>query len=310
MRKKILKRGYCTSMISLPRAWIRRNNLDFGDEVLLRTANNGLIITAENDNGTCKVNVGRLRPWTNHYFCQFYQQGCSKIEFTNINKKEKAFIRERLWNFPGSKVIESKTKKLVIGIEDYNSDYSVFLNRMFDITFENFGMITNKNNKIKQNLKEIYRLDELITRKINQSVPEIDFYYIHEIPMTLFLVNKSLYECYEYINTKQISISKKTANLLKLNKTYLNFVYRHRFKGQKINFKKHLALRKKLYYEPSKNHNYFAECDVREFYVLEKVLFISRLVSILNSKYAMFLALKEFNEPVKKTQKPYDRRRP
>ena len=68
MKRKLVKQGAATMMISLPSKWIKENGLDKGDEIELIEQGGELLIKSREsqEHNNLKINLSGFHPLTNH----------------------------------------------------------------------------------------------------------------------------------------------------------------------------------------------------------------------------------------------------
>ena len=104
MKRKLVKQGAATMMISLPTKWIKTNNLDKGDEIDLEETNNNLIISSKkgiSKENKIKFDISGFNILSNRVILNLYIRGVDEIELTftefeDIKKIQKQIIPELL----------------------------------------------------------------------------------------------------------------------------------------------------------------------------------------------------------------------
>ena len=85
MKRKLVKQGAATLMVSLPSKWIRQNKLDKGDEVSLEEDNQNLVIKVSEETKKeqkAKIDVSDFFPLTNVVLIDLYIKGVDELEIT------------------------------------------------------------------------------------------------------------------------------------------------------------------------------------------------------------------------------------
>lgn len=130
MKRKLVRQGVSTMMISLPTRWIKENKLDKGDEVEVLEERKSLIINA---NQKKEINLGvfdvtGFSPLINRILISKYIKGFDEIEVRFSNPEEIKDFQKRVINeLIGFEVIKQTQKSILIkditgtgtqGIED------------------------------------------------------------------------------------------------------------------------------------------------------------------------------------------------
>jgi len=243
MRRKLVKQGSATMMISLPSKWIKQNNLDKGDEINLEEDEGNLKISAiENKKKQIQINISTLtESSTRTLITSAYRLGYDYVIVNYQNSESLELIKKIVDNnLLGFEIITVEKNKCIIenitepSIEQFENILSkVFLNieSLFEsainqtkeyelienkiIQFDNFcrRVITKKGNlledsfhsSINRGQREIYHLI-----KLNQKLKPETINLIKESQEIFFLLKES------YI--------KKDIKLIeKLHETYKNF---------------------------------------------------------------------------------------
>ncbi len=174
MKRKLVKQGSSTLMISLPSKWVKLNNLDKGSEIDLEERGRELTIspsikTIENK---AKVEVAGFDLLINRILVSLYIRGYEEVELIfkdreEIKKLKKHVIDELL----GFEIIKQTQNRVVIrdltGFEKQNIDDIV--KRIFFIID---GMLEDLINAVhkKQSLDDISSLDSSINKLVHFSL--------------------------------------------------------------------------------------------------------------------------------------------
>lgn len=291
MQRKVLKRGHCTALISLPRSWVRHNQIEFGEMLDLHVADKEIIISKKREEKEITVDVERLGVWRIHFFSQIYQRGFTRVRFIGLSRQQKELITGRLWNFPYTEVLGESRGTLDLRISDTDSHHSVFLKRLFEITFERLDAIlslTPDMGAAETALHEVYATGELLNRKVNLDVPEIDKYYIQSIPTQLIYINQALHGIQRGLAQNGRALPLELAGLLAVAKNHLKLHYENTYKGTPLDMKKHGEYRNALFHRLHDDFSLFDGIDTRDLYVAEKVFCASRLTAHLCCRNLLF----------------------
>ncbi|PIN86376.1 hypothetical protein COV19_05275 [Candidatus Woesearchaeota archaeon CG10_big_fil_rev_8_21_14_0_10_44_13] len=130
MKRKVVKQGPATFMISLPSKWVKKNDIKRGDEMDVEEEGPSLIVRKENEKGARGVkqvvlDMGNMnRTLLDRYFAEFYVSGVEEIVVqlkSNIlsdykhdcNIEVNKYIKKLIDRFIGMEII-SKTKERII----------------------------------------------------------------------------------------------------------------------------------------------------------------------------------------------------
>ncbi len=140
MKRKLVKQGTATMMISLPSKWIKENKLEKGDEVDLQEKENIITINVnpvENQNVKIeKYNLSNFDPLINRALISLYVRGADEIELSfkdaEETKKLKKHVLEGLIGFEIIAQTQNKvTIKDVTGLDKQDAD--LLIKRVFYI---------------------------------------------------------------------------------------------------------------------------------------------------------------------------------
>ncbi|VVB77853.1 Antidote-toxin recognition MazE, bacterial antitoxin [uncultured archaeon] len=219
MKRKIVKQGAATMMISLPSKWVRKNNLDKGDEIDIEEKDNQIIISNEKiskEKSKAVINVSGLGILVNRTLISLYIKGYDELEINFSEPDEVKDFQKRVINeLIGFEIIKQSQKSFTVrditGVSDQNIDdiiRRIFL--IIDSMAEELEIAIDK----KQSMDPVIETDTSINKFVNFS---------------LRILNKKGYT--EYNKTPQIysiishleetgDIYKKIARELKETKKY------------------------------------------------------------------------------------------
>lgn len=191
MKRKLVKQGASTLMISLPSKWIKENKLDKGDEVDLSQEGNKLILESDSPKtiSSVPINVSNCSPLVNRILMSQYLKGVDEIEVTFSDVKEVKDFQKRVLNeLIGFEIIKqgknSFTVKDITGIE--NQEINTILQRIFLIL-----------NSMQEELFNAIKKDQEF-----ENVVETDYSTNKFVNFALRILNKRGYT--EYKKTSQI----------------------------------------------------------------------------------------------------------
>ncbi|MBD3252322.1 hypothetical protein GF386_01175 [Candidatus Pacearchaeota archaeon] len=118
MKRKIVRQGAATMMISLPSKWIKRNNLGKGDEITISEKDRELIITTEDikkEKKKAVIDVTGLTPLVNRTLMSFYIKGIDELEVYFKDPKEIEIFQKSVINeLLGFEIIRQSQKSFLI----------------------------------------------------------------------------------------------------------------------------------------------------------------------------------------------------
>ena len=227
MKRKLVKQGTSTMMISLPSKWIKANKLDKGSEVDVEENGSNIIISPEKENVKSEIGI-ELKDLTESSIRTFitntYRMGYDKVNVKFQNPDQfrilKKVVESRLLGFEiikrdkGICIIENITEP---SQEQFNSILQkIFLNieTLFEITEKRFDNI-----KVEEDFEEveekIQQYDNFCRRVISKKKlidDKSEFWWTF---LTLLIhAQREIYLLNKTIN-KKVNISSKTKELLK-----------------------------------------------------------------------------------------------
>jgi phosphate uptake regulator len=227
MKRKLVKQGAATMMISLPSKWIKNNHLEKGDEIELEEKDNELLITTDQIKKEKKEILININKDNEHdikvILSHAYRRGFDRITLEGITKEHLSIIREATEKLLlGFEITEKSSNRCVIEniSEPKEGKYEVMLKKVFLITKEQHKTILEdfKKNKF-DNMKEMeetrYQQDRLILFCRRLIAKENLENAILEWELLTFLmhINHSYYYLYKYANENK---SKSDKNILEL----------------------------------------------------------------------------------------------
>jgi len=234
MKRKLVKQGTSTMMISLPTKWIKENKLDKGDEVNVEEKGINLVIGASEKKNTKKEivialtdqNYKDLRVFLTHS----YRRGFDKIILTGYleeaSKEINSLVSDVLLGF---EVVERAKDK--IAIENISSPdetkYEIILSKVFIIVKDMPNIILNKPNisELKETKdhcdKFVLFCRKIISENKFTENPMLEWEFL----TLLTHVQHTYYYLGEYIHTNKVTISKDLESLILESGNYFNLLY-------------------------------------------------------------------------------------
>jgi len=136
--RKIVKHGPSSYIVSLPLTWIKKNNLEKGDEVIVAVKDNSIIIDAKQENVTKTVHsasfdASEVKEMTIRYIHALYKKGIDIVTITYDNVEQFEQIKLALGKESiGYEVVESSEKRCVIKRITYlTKEFKMVLRQVF-----------------------------------------------------------------------------------------------------------------------------------------------------------------------------------
>jgi phosphate uptake regulator len=171
MKRKLVKQGAATMMISLPAKWVRDNGLDKGDEVDLIEENNLIKIGTDSkeEKNVTTINVSGLGIITNRVLMSYYIRGVDELEVIFTKPEEIKDFQKRIVNeLLGFEIIEQRQNKLVIkditGTD--KQDINNIIKRIFFI-LDSMGEELISGIENKHDLSPIIEIDISVNKFVN-----------------------------------------------------------------------------------------------------------------------------------------------
>lgn len=118
MKRKLVKQGAATMMISLPAKWIKKFELKKGNEIDIEEKDNNLIIKAEKSfekENKAEINVSGYSPLVNRMLVALYIKGIDELEVKFSNPGEIKDFQKRVINeLLGFEIIKQSQKSFLI----------------------------------------------------------------------------------------------------------------------------------------------------------------------------------------------------
>jgi phosphate uptake regulator len=196
MRRKVIKLGGTTAVVSLPAKWVKKFELKAGDEIEVQEAGNDLVLSAEKMAGGGKVVLdisGLNKGAAARYIQAAYIRGYDEVEVRR-GELPLDFVQNVAQRLIGFEVVEEKEGKVLI--KDFGgfgeTNIRMILRRCFllILSMAEDGLEATKKND-RSSLAEIKHRDYIVNR----------FVYF-----SLRMLNRGLYEDFRKIPTLFSSI--------------------------------------------------------------------------------------------------------
>ncbi|MCX6707394.1 MAG: hypothetical protein NT001_04620 [Candidatus Woesearchaeota archaeon] len=128
MKRKVVKQGPATFMISMPSKWVKKYNVQKGDEIDLEEDGSNLVIIRENKQRKKKaiIDLDNFNTMIlNRHFAEFYRQGIEEIEIrfdkptfpdykNNREIEIDRYVKKTIERFIGMEIISNTKNKIII----------------------------------------------------------------------------------------------------------------------------------------------------------------------------------------------------
>lgn len=261
MKRKLVKQGAATLMISLPSKWIKENHLDKGDEIDLEEKDNNLIIgksikeKKEVSLNIKEENKKNIETILTHAYRKGFDKIFLKGKNKEILKEVKIIVNDLLLGF---EITEISNEKIIIEniSEPSGQKYDIMLKKSFQIIEETQDIVINdfENNKFP-NLQDIEDLRKqhdrfgLFCRRLlvkeNTGKNPVTQWELHTF---LMHIQHRYQFLYEYAAKNKIEKNKEVIGLLKDSKIYFQMYKEAYFNKDMHLIHKIINLRKDYYF--------------------------------------------------------------
>jgi phosphate uptake regulator len=172
MKRKIVKQGAATLMISLPSKWCRQNNLKKGDEIDIEEMAKKLVIGVDEsrkEHNKAFIDVSGYSPLINRALLSLYVRGIDELEvFFSSHDEIKDFQRRVLNELLGFEIMKQTQKSILIKDITEAADQNIILiiARIFLILDSMAEELINALEK-KQKLDPVIEIDASVNKFVN-----------------------------------------------------------------------------------------------------------------------------------------------
>jgi phosphate uptake regulator len=239
MKRKLVKQGSSTMMISLPSKWIKSNNLEKGSEIDLEEKENTLIIAGGHKQEKKKETTMHVTDDNRHdirnMLTHLYRRGIERIIIKGITQKDADTARKTANDILlGFEIVDKTNDFLVLEniSEPTEEKYEVMLRRVFLIIKETHrileedhktGRFTRLNDV--EELKKQQDKHILFCRRIIAKQNSIQSAIEWELLTFLMHIEHKYYYLYRYATEKKSRSTKQTGELLKQLGSFLEKYY-------------------------------------------------------------------------------------
>lgn len=164
MKRKLVRQGSATMTISIPATWVKKFNLDDGDELEIDEEENKLIISTGKEKSDKKIEITVRGMFTKSDLSHLYILGYDEISIIFDDSETLKNINERIPDCIGYEIIDQSEKRVVIksissGLDE---EFDVILNKVFLLLKEMSGSIADAVSKSDfQRLNQIKEMETL-----------------------------------------------------------------------------------------------------------------------------------------------------
>ncbi len=224
MKRKVVKLGPATLVVSLPSKWVKKCNVDAGDELEIEEESRGLLITSESKKESLKeihVKVDKENKHDlRHILTHIYRLGYNRIVITGADVEDvKKYTRDLLMGF---EITSRKDKVYIIEnvAEPRDQKYEAILRRIFFIIKDTQETTYRHIQQKRFNMQEIEDLRNQLDRHVIFCRRIIAGQYGNDVlrwELLTFLmhIQHAYYYMYKYIVEKGLKVDIKLMQLLK-----------------------------------------------------------------------------------------------
>ena len=162
MKRKLVKQGAATLMVSLPSKWARQFSLKKGDEINIEEKNRNIVISAEpsNEIKKAKINISEMGILGKRSIGALYKAGFDEIEIEFSKPEEISNVYSVLNELIGFEIIKQGEDECTIKeiTEAGESNFETIFNRTFlmliSVAEDTVSSIKNKNFSLLSTIPE------------------------------------------------------------------------------------------------------------------------------------------------------------
>jgi phosphate uptake regulator len=301
-KRKLVKQGAATLMISLPSKWVKENKLDKGDEVELDERVNELILKKANNKEQIQSLTLEITSENKHdlrvLLTHAYRRGFDKIiltgEVSSLTSQISSICSNVLLGF---EIVERTKDKIVIEniSQPDNSKYNSMLFKVFLIIKdlqENLMNMDFKFEEIKDTKDQCDRFILFCRRIISDNGVEVNPLAEWEFLTFLTHIQHRYFYLAQYISDNKIKLNKNIINLIQDSKEYFA-LFEDAYKNKNLaSINKINSLKER--YQSGKCLELLGKSHGKESIVLAFIAEIFRLIQIGTSPIFMSILEKEY----------------
>ena len=224
MKRKIVKQGAATLMVSLPSKWTKRINLQKGDEVEITEKDNSLLISpgSQSFKKESKVQItSETESSIRTIITNAYRMGYESLLVYFDSEKEFDHIRNSVKNLIGFEIVTKERNKCVIEniTEPSDEKFDAIFKKVLLNTTETFNILRSifKKEKVFEDFNEVTlrtkKYDNFCRRLLLKSNPD-DIILRWGFHSYIVHAQRELHHLINYLSKSKISIDKEELKLL------------------------------------------------------------------------------------------------
>lgn len=226
MKRKLVKQGAATLMVSLPAKWLKEFNLGKGDEVDIDEADNSLVITKQGIAKKKETEISitkEVETGIRTLIINSYRTGYDLVKVNFLNEKQFKIIKECLRDYLIGFDITTKGKNscTIENITEPSAEqFDVIINKMIFNTKEVIELTKDRLNGKKiesdyiENSLRMHQYGSFCRRVITKKQREIKEPYLFWTFLTIFTHGeRNLYHLNKFLDKNQVKASKETLSL-------------------------------------------------------------------------------------------------
>jgi len=223
MKRKLVKQGTATMMVSLPSKWVKKSGLKKGNEIDIEEKDSKLIISSEETKAKKKteINLSSLNPPSiRTILTNSYRLGYDKIKINFKDKKTARFISDLIkTNLIGFEVIKSTDKFCEIenitepSKEQFENIFSKILLNIEELFNVSKEMLKGKKAEFQEIEEKIQQFFNFCMRVITKESPE-NYQLRWAFYTELIHGQRELYHMLKYLEKSKTKEDKETLELL------------------------------------------------------------------------------------------------
>jgi len=248
MKRKLVKQGAATMMISLPSKWIKENKLGKGDEVDMLEENNSLKISLDKKKNKLEMSVSpntEVESSLRVILTNVYRTGYDSIKIKFSNKRELDIIEDVVSkNLLGFEVISKSNNLCVIeNITEPSADqFENIFNKLLLNIDELFSLLIDykKGSDFETTERQVQRFDNFCRRVVSKTEFGYKANLRYSFHNELIHAQRQIYLILRYLSTKNVKLEKGFIELVKETKSQFDSI-------KKAYFEKDLSLLEKIH---------------------------------------------------------------
>jgi phosphate uptake regulator len=263
MKRKLVKHGDATMMISLPAKWLRENKHGKGDELEVTERGRELIVGGSLEKGkqSTEISLGSLTESSiRTILTNAYRVGYDKIKVYFKDKKAVEIIESTLHtDLLGFELIKKEKDYVIIenitepSKDQFDNIFSkIFLNidDLFEILEDNFR---GEKKEFSQTEQKIKQFDNFCRRIISKKGLDDDLRLKWVFHSDLIHAQREIYHVLRYLEKNKIKISKEILDLLENSKKIFELLKQSYNEKNILKLEQIHDLEKEIYYKKGYN---------------------------------------------------------